>query len=343
MARSTFKNFKSTRSMVAITAVSGLALAACGGAGAAGGDAGAAGGEGAVDTAGLDFITIAAGDTSGPYYMIGSAMATAITEKTGIDATVQATGASVENIQLLTTGDAEIAFAMGDSTRQALDKTAQFADVADSEKVTALTALYPNYVQIVTTKKSGITSVDEMRGKRIGVGDINSGVELNARMIFEAHGMTYDDVEEDYLSYSEAIDQMKNGLVDAAFVTSGLPNASVMDLATTDDVVIVPIEGDGMKKLLELYPFFKDDKIPGGTYDEAEDVPTASIMNQLLLSPKLTEDQAYVLTKAIFESLDTIHAAHNAANGITLDSVEDGLVAPLNPGSKRYFDEVAGK
>ncbi|QYH19522.1 TAXI family TRAP transporter solute-binding subunit [Corynebacterium aquatimens] len=290
--------------------------------------------------ANIDFVTIATGGTSGPYYQIGATMSQILNRELGADSSVQATGASVENIQLLVDGNAEVAFAMGDATRQAIDGTGPFEGKGKVNELKAITALYPNYVQIVTTSKSGIKSVEDLRGKRVGVGDKNSGVELNAQMILDAHGMNYDDINEDFLSYSDAIDQMKNGQIDAAFVTSGLPNSSVMDLVTTEDVVVVPIEGAGMDALLKKYPFFDKSAIPGGTYDEAEDVPTAAITNQLLVSPSLSDDQVYAITKALFENLDEIHSAHNAAKGITLESVEDGLATELHPGARRYFEEV---
>ena len=182
----------------------------------------------------VEFITIAAGGTSGPYYQIGASMAQIFRNELGSDASVQATGASVENISLITSGRAELAFVMGDATRQAVEGTGPFEGR-----------------QIVTTARTGIRSVEDLRGKRVGVGDKNSGVELNAQMILDAYGMTYDDIQEDFLSYSGAIDQIKNGQTDAAFVTSGLPNSSIMDLATTEDVVIVPIEGEGFARLKE--------------------------------------------------------------------------------------------
>ncbi len=308
------------KKIAAAVAVTALTLSACGGGG------------------GADFVTIAAGGTSGPYYVIGASMSKVFSEKLGAESSVQATGASVENVNLIADGKAEMAFAMGDATRQAMDGTGPFKDNAHTDLV-AMTALYPNFVQIITTEQSGIKSVADLKGKRVGVGDSGSGVELNAQMILEAHGMNYDDINEDFLSYAEAIDQMKNGQVDAAFVTSGLPNSSVMDLVTSHDVVAVPIEGDGMKKLLELYPFFSEAAIPGGTYDQAEDVTTASIMNQMLLSPKLSDEAAYEITKAFWENIDEIHAAHNAAKQITLDTVTDGLVPPLHPGAKKYYEE----
>lgn len=288
----------------------------------------------------VDFVTIAAGGTSGPYYQIGATMSQVLEDTLGADSSVQATGASVENIQLLMDERAELAFAMGDATRQAIEGTGPFEGNEGVSDLKAISALYPNFVQLVTTSGTGITSVDDLEGKRVGVGDQNSGVELNAQMILEAHGMSYDDIDEDFLSYADSIDQMKNGQIDAAFVTSGLPNASVMDLATTEDVVIVPIEGEGMAALKEKYPFFEEDVIPGGTYSEEEDVPTASITNQLLVAPYLSDDEVYEITKALFENLDQIHAAHNAAKQITLETVEEGLATELHPGAQRYFEEV---
>ncbi|MDO5719546.1 MAG: TAXI family TRAP transporter solute-binding subunit [Actinomycetaceae bacterium] len=325
------------RVLFAVAAAAALTLTACSSGDTGGSNEGAD--SGAAGDASVDFVTIVAGGTSGPYYQIGATMAQVLKDELGADSSVQATGASVENITLLTTGKAEIAFAMGDATRQAVEGTGPFSDKEGLSDLKAITALYPNFVQIVTTEQSGIKSVEDMKGKRIGVGDQNSGVELNAQMILDAHGMTYDDIDEDYLSYADAIDQMKNGQVDAAFVTSGLPNSSVMDLVTSHDVVIVPIEGEGMKNLLEKYPFFKENAVPGGTYDQEEDVPTASIINQLLVSPDLSDDQVYAITKALFENLDTIHQAHQAAKQITLDSVEDGLAVDLHPGAVKYFEE----
>lgn len=328
------------RVLSAIAAGAALTLSACssGGTGSSTSSGSSETSDGGGDAT-VDFVTIAAGGTSGPYYQIGATMAQVFKDDLGADSSVQATGASVENITLLTSGKAEVAFAMGDATRQAVDGTGPFEGKAELSNLKAITALYPNFVQIVTTKQSGINSVADMKGKRIGVGDRNSGVELNAQMILEAHGMSYDDIDEDFLSYSDAIDQMKNGQVDAAFVTSGLPNSSVMDLVTSHDVVIVPIEGEGMKKLIEKYPFFKEDKIPGGTYDQSEEVTTASITNQLLVSPDLSDEQVYAITKALFENLEKIHQSHKAATKITLDSIEDGLAVELHPGAVKYYKE----
>ena len=107
------------------------------------------------------------------------------------------------------------------------------------ESVMGIAALYNNYVQIVTTEESGINTFEDLKGRKVGVGAPNSGTELNARMMFEGHGMTYDDITPDYLSFAESVDQMKNGLVDAAILSSGLPNSAILDLATTRSAKLI--------------------------------------------------------------------------------------------------------
>lgn len=286
------------------------------------------------------FITIATGGTSGVYYPIGGALSNLIETNLNFDTSVQATGASVENVNLLDTNRAELAITMADAVLQAYEGSGAFDGETPKEDLRGLTALYPNFVQIVTTEDSGINSVEDLRGKKVGVGAPNSGVELNARLILEGHGMSYDDIDEDYLSYSEAIDQIKNNMIDVAFVTSGIPNATVIDLSTTHTAKIVPIEGDAIDYLVEKYPFFSANIIPAGTYDNDQDIPTASITNVLLVNNSLSEDVVYEITKAIFENLDVIHASHNAAKNISLDKVSVGMPIPFHPGAEKYFLEV---
>ncbi len=286
------------------------------------------------------FITVATGGTSGVYYPIGGAIANVLSKELGVDTSVQATGASVENINLISGRRAELAIVMADAVSQAYEGSGAFTGKPSKKDLRGLTALYPNFVQVVTTAKSGIKSIKDLAGKRVGVGAPNSGVELNARLILEAYGLSYEDLHQDYLSYSEAIDQIKNGMVDAAFVTSGIPNSTVIDLSITHKTVILPIEGKAMEYLKNKYPFFSAGVIPGGTYSQKEDIKTATITNLLLVSKDLPDDVVYQLTKSIFEHLDALYSAHNAAKNITLAHIADGMPVPFHPGAERYFKEV---
>ena len=191
-----------------------------------------------------EFITVGTGPTSGIYFPIGGAFATALSDY-GYQTSAEATNATGQNIQNILNGDAEIAIAMQDAVMQAYTATGAYEGKEPASGLKALMRLWPNYVQLVTTADTGITSVGDLKGKRVGVGAANSGVEINARMILDAYGITYDDITPDYLAYGEAIDNMKNGQCDAVFVTSGLPNATVMDLGVSYDMVVIPIDEIG--------------------------------------------------------------------------------------------------
>lgn len=287
------------------------------------------------------FITVATGPTSGLYYPIGGAFSNVIKNKLGYKSSAQSTGASVENINLILDGKADLAITMSDAIAQAYEGFGAFEGSEPRSNLKALMGLYPNYVQLVTTDKSGITKFEDLKGKRVGIGAPNSGVELNARMMYEAHGMTYEDSKVDYLDYGEAIDQMKNGTIDAAFVTSGIPNATIMELGTTSKIVIVPIEGEGAKNLIEKYPFFVEEVIPADTYDMDKDVNTVTVRNILIVREELPEEVVYDITKGIFENIDDIKASHNTADKhISLENSQIGVSIPFHPGAEKYYKEM---
>lgn len=305
------------------------------------GEAGASGEGAGASSAGIDrakeFVTIATGPTSGIYYPIGGAFATVL-GNAGYKTSAQATGASVENINLISNGEAELAIAMQDSVMQSYEGFGAF-DTANSD-LRAMMRLWPNYVQLVTTANTGIKSVEDLKGKRVGVGAPNSGVELNARMIYEAYGMTYEDSDVDYLSYGEAIDQMKNGQCDAAFVTSGLPNSTVSELAFSYDMVIVPIEGAGRDALTEKYPFFAASTIPAGTYNNEEDVESVFVYNIMLVNKELSDDMVYDMMDCIFGDIATIKASHNTADkNIDISFGVDDVKIPLHDGAAKWWQD----
>ncbi len=320
---------------VGLAAVAALALTACGSDDGDGGDSADAEDVGDLDT---EFLTLATGGSSGVYYQVGATFSDLLADELDSDTSVQATGASAENINMLTDGNAEIAFTMGDANVQALEGTGPFEDDA-RENLMAIAALYPNTVQIVATADSGIESVEDLEGRSVAVGDVGSGVELNAQVVLDAYDMSYDDIDADFLSYAEATDQMANGHIDAAFVTSGVPNPSLTELGTNTDFIIVPIEGEGKETLLEEHDYFTEDEIPGDTYLQEEAVETVGVTNHLMASSELSEDAVYEITAVFFDNIDAIHNSHAAAEDIELENAAEGLTVPLHPGAERYLEE----
>lgn len=312
-----------------------LILGACNG---GGGNDQATDNEASV-TEGLEtnIVTIATGGASGPYNIIGSTLADQYSKTFDVNSRTETTGASVENINLLEQGKAELAFVMSDALSQAINGEVSFDKPV--ENVAQVATLYPNVVQIIAKKGTGIETIEDLKGKRVAVGDQNSGVEINARALLNGHGITYDDLEVDYLGYADAADQLKAGVIDAAFLTSGLPNASVLELAETFDLQLVSIKAENVEEIAKELPYFVSYDIPADTYGNEEAVPTAAVPNALVVRADMSEDDVYELTKQFFESLPTLQNAHQAANGITLEGAQENVVAPLHPGAKRYYDE----
>lgn len=298
--------------------------------------------EGGGDTAndeGLDtnLVTIATGGASGPYNIIGTSLAERYSSEFGVSSKTQTTGASVENVNLMMQEKIEMAFVMSDVLSEAVEGVGNFD--TKIENISQIAALYPNFVQIVTTEKSGINTFEDLKGKRIAVGAQNSGVEVNARNLLEGHGITYDDIEVDYLGYAEAADALKSGKLDAAFLTSGIPNASLMELEQGLDMKLVPVDPDKIKEIAQDQAYFVALEIPAGTYGNEEAIPTAAIMNALIVRSDMSDDDVYKLTKSFFEGLGDLTNAHQAAADISLEAAQEGMVAPVHPGAQRYFDE----
>ena len=321
--------------------VMALTVAACGGGGDKKADNKAAAGK--VDRS-KEFITVLTGPTSGIYFPIGGAFSKVVGEM-GYKTSATATGATAENINAILTGKGEMAIAMSDSVIQAVEAFGAYQGKPKAENLRAMMGLWPNVCQIVTTKDSGITKFTDLKGKRVGVGAPNSGVELNARMMFEAHGMTYKDAKVDYLSYGEAIDQIKNGQCDVAFVTSGLGNATIKELGTAKEIVFVPVEGEALKKLTAKYPFYVEWKIPKETYGTKVDTTTAAVMNIMLVSKNLSDDVVYDLLTGIYsqKGLETIGAYHATAKReikpeTALRGIK-GTSVKLHPGAEKYYKE----
>ena len=290
------------------------------------------------------FITVLTGPSSGIYFPIGGAFSTFI-GTLGYKTSATATGATAENINALNSGQGEMAIAMSDAVIQAVEAFGAYEGKKAATNLRAMMGLWPNYCQLVTTADSGIKKFEDLKGKRVGVGAPNSGVEVNARMMFEAHGMTYKDCRVDYLSYGEAIDQMKNGLCDAAFVTSGLGNATIRELGVTKKIAFVPIEGDARDNLIKKYPFYIKATIPAAVYGSETDTETAAVMNIMLVDNKLPDEVVYDLLDNIYspKGIEAIGASHATAKAnIKPETALRGIVGtavPFHPGAVKYYKD----
>ncbi|MGE0232505.1 MAG: TAXI family TRAP transporter solute-binding subunit [Flavobacteriaceae bacterium] len=286
-----------------------------------------------------EFINILTGGTSGVYYPIGVGLSKIYAEKIpGIRTQVQSTKASVENLNLLQQGKGELALALGDSVKLAWEGDEEAGFKQPLDKLRGIAAVYPNYIQIVASKESGITDLASLKGKGLSVGAPKSGTELNARKIFEAAGMSYNDLgKTEYLPFAESVELIKNRQLDATLQSAGLGVASIKDLATSVPITIVSVPADVVGRLGAPYVAAT---IPAGTYEgQSGDVSTVAVVNFLVTHDGVSEETAYQMTKQLFENLPALEAAHKAAANIKLDKALGGMPIPLHPGAERYYKE----
>src|SRR3546814_744021 len=216
-----------------------------------------------------EFVNVLTGGTSGVYYPLGVALSEIYGEKIeGVRAQVQATKASVENLNLLQAGRGEIGFSLGDSVQMAWEGNTEAGFPGKLDKLRGIAGIYPNYIQIVASQESGVKTMADLKGKSLSVGAPKSGTEINARAIFAAAGMSYDDLgKTEYLPFAESVELIKNRQLDATLQSAGLGVASIRDLSTSVEIVVVEIPADIIEKVGQHYLAAT---IPAGTYTGQE-------------------------------------------------------------------------
>lgn len=287
------------------------------------------------------FVNVLTGGQSGVYYPLGVALSQIYGK--GIPqarATAQVTKASSENLNLLQAGRGELAFSLADAVSDAWNGVEEAGFKEKLGKLRGLSATYNNYIQIVANADSGIKTLADLKGKRVSVGAAKSGTELNARAILKAAGLGYADLGKvEYLPFGDSVELMKNRQLDATLQSAGLGVASIRDLATAITIVVVPIPPDIVAKVGDAA--YQPATIPANTYTgQTTDIATVAIPNFLITHSGVSDELAYQMTRQLYENLDTLYAAHNAAKAIRRENAVKGMPVPLHPGAERYYREV---
>ena len=287
------------------------------------------------------FVNILTGGQAGVYYPLGVALSQVYGRAIpNVKATAQVTKASAENLNLLQAGRGELALTLGDALSDAWKGEAESGFKTKLDHLRGLSATYNNYIQIIASADSGIRSLADLKGKRVSVGAARSGTELNARAVFKAAGLSYQDLAKtEYLPFGESVELIKNRQLDATLQSAGLGVASIRDLATSVKIVVVPVPADVIAKIGDAA--YQAAVIPANTYEgQTADVATAAIPNFLVTHSGVSNDLAYQMAKAMYDNLDTLYAAHNAAKAIKRENAVKGMPVPLHPGAERYYREV---
>ncbi|MBO6827601.1 MAG: TAXI family TRAP transporter solute-binding subunit [Sneathiella sp.] len=288
------------------------------------------------------FFGIATGGTGGTYYPLGGMLAQVLSNNTEIDgkklsATAETGNASVANAGLLGRGAIESAFVAADVLDAAYAGKNQF-EGKELKNLRALGALYPETVQLVA--QPGLKSFEDLKGKSVSSGSPGSGQWQLLGDLLEVHGLKREDIKEDFSSFSQSVEKIKDGNLDASLITAGAPTASVVELSNGHDISIVPLTGPAIKKLQETQPYYATATLPGGTYKGVDqDVETLAVRAIWATHADLPEDIAYAVTKALYENVDTLAKVHVKGKEISLQSALESVSIPLHPGAERYFRE----
>ena len=286
-------------------------------------------------------LSIATGGTGGVYFPYGGGLAEVINRHVdGASASAEVTGASVENVALVQRGDSDIALALADTVYQAFTGTGAFEGRQVSE-LRALASIYPNAVHLVTLADSGITSLEDLRGKSVSVGAPGSGTEVSAQTLLAANGITYEDFDAQRLNFNETADALRDGTIAAGFWSVGPPTSSILNLATTRAISIVALTDEQIAAAAAAEPTFAPYTLRAGTYEGmTEGVQTISTPNVLIVNADMSDDLAYAITKAMFENVAELIAVHPAANDTTIEFTVNSTPIPFHPGALRYLEEV---
>ncbi|RKN19076.1 TAXI family TRAP transporter solute-binding subunit [Micromonospora musae] len=289
-------------------------------------------------------VGIATGNSTGVYYVVGNALAGQLPDATGgrLSGTAAETGASVQNIEQLVAGQYDVAFSLFDTAVNAVQGKESFTA---AQPVQALARIYDNYTQVVVRNDAGISSVADMRGKRISTGSPKSGTEVIAHRLLQAAGLDpAKDIQAQRLDLTKTVEGMKDGSIDAFFWSGGLPTGGVTDLFTTagDRVRFLDIT-PLLPKMAELNPAYQAGTIGRDAYRTAADTPTIVVPNVLLVRTNLDANVACAITRTVFDRKDALAQANPAAKGISLENARRTDPVPLHRGAEKALQDLGAR
>jgi len=304
----------------------------------------------------LTFFTIGTGGTAYTYYPVGGMIANAISKppgsrecgeggSCGVDgliASAVSSRGSVDNVNAILSGLRNSGFAQSDVAYWAYTGTGTMEGKEPAKDLRTIAALFEEHIHLVALKNSNINSVKDLKGKRVSLDEPGSGTYVDALLILEANGLSEKDIKSEALKGNAATDALRNGKVDAIFVVAGYPTGAIVELASSVDIKLVPIDGPGAKKLTDKYGFFSQSSIPSGTYENVEETSTVAVGAQWFTSAKEDDELIYKITKALWneESRKLMDVGHAKGKTITPDTALSGVGVPLHPGAERFYREV---
>ncbi len=283
-------------------------------------------------------LTIGTASAGGAFYVVGTGVAEVISSHVSpLSVAAEIAGGSVQNPILVGTGESDMGISNADHVLNAINGVGQFDKKYDLK---AIGSLHSSILHIVTLEGKGISTVADLKGKKVAVGPAGGGSIPMIEAVLSVYGMTLDDVVPSYLSYDDGITQLKDGQVDCALVGAGYPASAVMSLAATDKVVLVSLTEEDMEKVSANNPYYSKEVVSKDVYGTSEDIIVLCVRNLLFCSPSLSNETVYAIAQAVYGNLEELKTYHNALNSVTLDTVVDTSSVPLHPGAEQYFKDA---
>ncbi len=285
------------------------------------------------------FLGIGTGGTGGIYYPYGGGVAEIWSKYVpGVRAVAEVTGASVENVKLASKGETVVGEVMGDVAVAGYKGISKFK--GKKQKILSMAIMYPNLLQMVTLKDSGITNVEQVKGKTISTGSPGSGTNFMAEEVYKALGVPKDAYKDSRLSFTESSNALRDGMIQMGTWCVGPGTSSILDLSTTHDVRILPFTPEQTKKILASNKTYSAIELSGGVYRGVDKpVPTIGVWNVMICQKSLDTELVYKLVKALFEHNDALVKIHPSAAYTTPENTVKYSPIPLHPGTIKYLKE----
>jgi len=286
---------------------------------------------------GRQFLSLGTGGTGGVYYPLGGALTSRLSARDSLrQYTAEVTGGSVENVNRLREGQIDMGFALSVTAYEAYEGGEDYPTPFRGLRVVA--PLYPNLVHILVPRGSSVTSLGDLEGGRISVGSAGSGTEQIARQILEAYGLSYQEVDARYLTFSESAASLRDGAIDAAIISVGYPAAAVLEATTTGGARLIPVEGERIQALRSRYPYYSSGVIPAGVYPGVgESIPTVAMMNWIVAREDLDREVVQNLLGILRDEKADLEQVHEMVRQIDLATLADAPI-PLHPGAVGWRD-----
>ncbi|WP_299876967.1 TAXI family TRAP transporter solute-binding subunit [uncultured Sulfitobacter sp.] len=299
---------------------------------------------GTMATAQEKFITIGTGGQTGVYFVVGQSICRLVNRGSadhGLKCTAPSTGGSIANINAIKAGDMDMGVAQSDWQFHAFNGTSKF-EGAQFDNLRAVFSVHGEPFNVIARKDSGIKSFDDLKGKRVNIGNPGSGQRATMEVVMDAKGWTLDDFAlASELKPAEQAAALGDNKVDAIIYTVGHPNGSIQEAVSTIDAELVPVTGDAIDGLINDNPYYAAATIPGGMYKGTDaDVNTFGVKATFVTSADVDEDTIYQVVKAVFDNFDRFKRLHPAFENLTEEEmISGGLSAPLHAGAAKYYKE----